>query len=280
MPKRRPPSRSPASPAASPRRHQGEREETYHGQHACEALFAKRPEAIVRVYLTAAVKQRFSRLIGYCSTARRGYKIVEPENLDRIAGTRHHEGIAVLARAIPRWTMANLLPAVETGSLTGPFLFLDGVSNPHNLGSILRTAAHFGCSAVLGRVSDLPPLSPAAVRVAEGAAERVPVCDLATPRNDLMRLQSAGFRLVATSSHRGEPLSQAGLTRRSIIVLGSEATGITRQLERVADRTVSIPGTGAVESLNVAVACGVLLAEACRERPTPVRSKPSRPRGR
>ena len=266
MPDRRP-RRSPqsASPRARPR-HQAAEEETYHGRHACEALFATRPEAIVRVYLTAPLRQPFRQLIGYCSSARRGYRIVESDNLDRIAGTRHHEGIAILAKSVPRLTMADLIPAVESGSFPGPFVYLDGVSNPHNLGSILRTAAHFGCSAVLGRAGDLPPLSPAAVRVAEGAAEVVPVCDLAEPKKDLARVQAAGFRLIATSSHRGEPLRQAGLSRRSILVLGSEGTGITRQLERTADRTVSIPGTGAVESLNVAVACGVLLAEVCRER--------------
>lgn len=266
MPERRP-RRSPPPASAHPRpRHQAAEEETYHGRHACEALFARRPEAIVRVYLTAQLRQPFRQLIGYCSSARRGYRVVESENLDRIAGTRHHEGIAILAKSVPRLTMAELIPAVESGRFAGPFVYLDGVSNPHNLGSILRTAAHFGCSAVLGRAGDLPPLSPAAVRVAEGAAEVVPVCDLAESKTDLARLQAAGFRLVATSSHRGEPLRQAGLGRRSILVLGSEGTGITRQLERTADRTVSIPGTGDVESLNVAVACGVLLAEICRER--------------
>lgn len=259
-------------------RHQAAEEETYHGLHACEALFAKRPEAIIRVYLTAAVRPRFRRLISYCSTARRGYRVVDSENLDRIAGTRHHEGIAILARAIPRWTVAELLAAVAAGGLPGPFVYLDGVSNPHNLGSILRTAAHFGCSAVLGKGGDLPPLSPAAVRVAEGAAELVPVCDLAEPRTDLSRLREAGFRLVATSSHRGEPLADSGLNRRSVIVLGSEGTGITRMMESTADRTVCIPGTGAVESLNVAVACGVLLAEACREKAVPHTTKPPRRR--
>lgn len=257
---------APQKPSLPRARHQAAEEETYHGRHACEALFATRPEAIVRVYLAAQLRQPFRQLIGYCSSSRRGYRIVEGDSLDRIAGTRHHEGIAILAKSVPRWTMADLVPAVESGRFTGPFVYLDGVSNPHNLGSILRTAAHFGCSAVLGRAGNLPPLSPAAVRVAEGAAEVVPVCDLTEPKTDLARLQAAGFRLVATSSHRGEPLRQAGLGRRSILVLGSEGTGVTRQLERTADRTVCIPGTGAVESLNVAVACGVLLAEVCRER--------------
>lgn len=255
----------PAGPQAPAERHRGGDEETYHGSHACEALFARRPESVVRVYLTAAARQRFAKLIRFCSSSRRGYRLVEADNLDRIAGTRHHEGIAILAKAIPRLPAADFFAAVATRQQTGPWLYLDGVSNPHNLGSILRTAAHFGCSAILGREGELPPLSPAAVRVAEGAAEQVPVCDLANPQADLERLHAFGIRLVATTSHHGTPLAAAGLTQRSVIILGSEGTGMTRALERLTDTTVCIPGTGAVESLNVAVAGGILLAEACRQ---------------
>ncbi len=219
----------------------------------------------MRVYLTDAVRQRLGTLLRYCSSTRRGYRLVDAESLDRIAGTKHHEGIAILAKAIPHRDAADLFSSITAGQNTGPWLYLDGVSNPHNLGSILRTAAHFGCSGILGRDGELPPLSPAAVRVAEGAAEQVPVYELADPRADLARLQAAGLRLVATTSHRGTPLQAAGLSRRCVLILGSEGTGMTRPLERLADTTVCIPGTGSVESLNVAVACGILLAETCRQ---------------
>lgn len=261
-----PPARQPhASPASDSQRHRSSDEETYHGLHACEALFAHRPESVVRVYLTTAVRRRLGPLIRYCSSSRRGYRLVDSESLDRLAGTKHHEGVAILAKAIPRHNAAELFSAIETGQLTGPWLFLDGVSNPHNLGSLLRTAAHFGCAGILGREGELPPLSPAAVRVAEGAAEIVPTYELADPRADLSRLQKAGIRLIATTSHRGTPLQAADLCRRCVLILGSEGSGMTRSLERLADTTVCIPGTGAVESLNVAVACGILLAEACRQ---------------
>jgi TrmH RNA methyltransferase len=190
--------------------------------------------------------------------------MVEDENLRRISGSTHHEGVAILAKAIRRWTLEDLLAATQRG--TGPILYLDGVENPHNLGSILRTAAHFGVMAVAGRGGELPPLSPAAVRVAEGAAESVPVCDLADPPADLRRLAKAGFAIVAASSHRGESPQQAPFAGRCVLVLGSEGKGLSPAIERVATSRVCIPGTGAVESLNVSVACGVLLGEAWRQR--------------
>lgn len=254
-----------AVPAARVR-HKGATEETYHGLRACEAVFARRPADIVRVYLTAARKPRCGELLRWCVENRRGFQIVADENLRRITGSTHHEGVAILARAIPRWNLADLLRESEAGRLAGPILYLDGVENPHNLGSMLRTAAHFGVAVVAGRQGELPPLSPAAVRVAEGAAEIVPVCDLADPAAALRRLAAAGAKVVAASSHRGEPPQRAPLDGACVLVLGSEGRGVSPAIERTAGWHVRIPGSGAVESLNVSVACGVLLAEAWRQR--------------
>jgi TrmH RNA methyltransferase len=241
----------------------------YHGVRACAALFARRPQDIVRVYLSSARQREFAALLAWCGRERKGFQIVAAENLQRLTGSLHHEGVAILAKSLRRLDMADLLRGIEGGTITGPLVYLDGVQNPHNLGSILRTAAHFGAGAILGRLGELPPLSPSAVRVAEGAAEHVPVADLADPLVDLARLKVAGFQVVATTSHAGQPLFGAPLGERLVIVLGSEGEGMSRPLAAAADLTVQIPGTGAVESLNVSVAAGILLGEAWRRRPPP-----------
>ena len=258
---RKPTARPVERPAA---RHQGKAEEKYHGVRACEALFARRPGDIIRVYVAEERRRQFAAILDHCAKARLGFQVVAQENLARISASTHHEGIVILARACLRWGMPDLLRAIEERRLKGPLLYLDGIQNPHNLGAILRTAAHFGTAAVLGAHGDLPPLSPAAVRVAEGAAEHVPVCDLADPRADLLRLKELGFRVVATSSHRGSPLSPKSLGGKIVLVLGSEGEGVSKPIAALADEAVQIPGTGAVESLNVSVACGILLAEAWR----------------
>jgi len=263
----RPPAR-PARPAATApadeRRHRSKREEVFHGVRACAAVFARRPEAIVRVYLTAGRRREFAALLDWCARERRGFQVVADENLARLSGSLHHEGIAILARALPRGSLTDLLAGIGAGTIAGPLVYLDGVQNPHNLGSILRTAAHFGAGAVIGRAGELPALSAAAARVAEGAAEHVPVFDLADPPADLRRLGRAGFVTVATASTGGEPLFAARLDRRVIVVLGNEGEGVSRPLLAAAGRVVRIPGTGVVESLNVSVACGVVLGELWR----------------
>ena len=268
-PPRRPPRPGPRpqrpTPASErgPPRHQRKAEEKYHGVRACEALFARRPADIVRVYVSARRKPTFAKLIEHCVRARKGFQVVDDGSLERLTGSLHHEGIAILAKAIVRRDLAGLVDGIESGSITGPLVYLDGVQNPHNLGSILRTAAHFGAGAIVGAEGHLPPLSAAAVRVAEGAAEHVPVVALANPGPDLARLKKAGFEFVATTSRGGEPLWKAtlGPAERLVVVMGSEGEGTSRAVERACDRTVQIPGTGAVESLNVSVACGIVLGE-------------------
>ena len=259
----------PTGSPGGPRRHRAASEETYHGLRACEALAARRRDEIVRVYLTAARKPTFAALLTWCAANHKGFQIVPEENLRRISGATHHEGIAILAKAIRRQSFADLLAAIEAGRCPGPLLYLDGVENPHNLGSILRTAAHFGVAAVVGKAGELPPLSPAAVRVAEGAAEIVPVCDLAEPAADLRRLAAAGFAIVVASSHKGGPPAAAPLGGKTVLVLGSEGRGVSSAIARAATAEVCIPGSGAVESLNVSVAAGILLAEAWRQRQIP-----------
>lgn len=235
----------------------------FHGVRACQALFARRPEDIVRVYVAQARQKEFADLLAWCARERKGFQVVEPDSLQRLTGSVHHEGVAILAKAVRRSDLSDLL---GRGGEAAAVLYLDGVQNPHNLGSMLRTAAHFGAAAVVGKAGDMPPLSAAAVRVAEGAAEHVPVCDLADPVADLARLKKAGYRVVVTSSHRGESLFTAKLGPKVVLVLGSEAEGVSKPIEALADLRVRIPGTGVVESLNVSVACGIVLAEAFRHR--------------
>jgi TrmH RNA methyltransferase len=285
---RRPTNNRPAAPAGirrgkgsapgptdrEPGRHRRSDEEVYHGLRACQGLFARRSDDIVRVYLAAGRRGDFADLLGWCARTRRGFQIVEDANLGRLTGSIHHEGIAIVARAARRLSVDDLRGALAAGQRGGPIVHLDGVHNPHNLGSILRSAAHFHAAAVTGRAGDLPAVSPAAARVAQGAADAVPLCDLVDPAADLATLRGDGWVIVGTSSHRGDPYRARPLPLRTVFVLGSEGQGMSPEAERLLDRCVRIPGSGAVESLNVAVACGILLAEwsaahADRRAPSP-----------
>ncbi|MFO1004870.1 MAG: TrmH family RNA methyltransferase [Planctomycetaceae bacterium] len=279
-PGQQPDSQSPRGQGTAAPFHGNDDEQKICGFHACLGVFQRRPDDIIKVYLTEDRTRHVSALLKWCAANRRAYNVVADENLERLSGSSHHEGIMILTRKPAPLDDRALIQGVRAGTLTGPFLYLDGLQNPHNLGALLRTAAHFAVSAILGSYSDLPEVSAATSRVAEGGAEHVPVIALLRPEETLAELQENGFVVLATSSHQGRSIYKEVLTPKTIFVLGGEHSGVSGDLIQLADRCLLIPGTGHVESLNVSVAGAVLLSELYRQvNSTASSEKPSKPGG-
>ncbi len=260
---------APAAAPAPPARERRDAELRIHGFNAVHAVFARRPHAIRKLYLAEARIPQLQPLLKWCVANRIGYRVVDETDLQKLAASAHHEGVvAEVLRAEPVSLSAWLRELPE-----GPqcALWLDGVGNPHNLGAILRSAAHFGVTAILLPKHSELALSGAAARVAEGGAEAVPFVRLGREDNSVAQLHSAGFQLAATVVHGGSDVFKLTLPPRVVYVLGSEGTGMSSELKALCDLRVSIPGSGAVESLNVASATSVLLATwaRCRNHPAP-----------
>lgn len=200
--------------------------------------------------------QDFGDLLKYCADHRMPYRVVGDEELEKVSGARHHEGICVVTRP----TKPTDLEAVLAAPGPGLVLATDGVGNPHNIGTLLRTAAHFGARAVLVG-GNLRRLSSAAYRTAEGAAESVGIVFAQDLGPLLEQCKSKGYTVCATSSHRGRDLFEQALPERTCILLGAERHGLSDALSSAADQHLRIPGTTAVESLNVASSAAIFLAE-------------------
>lgn len=254
------PSPRPA-PAAASAEEPGEdrRELRLYGRNAIEAVFARRPEAIRKLYLLEARIPQVQPLLKWCAANRVGYRVVGEDDLRKLAASTHHEGIvADVLRETPL-SLGEWLTALPEGPACA--LWLDGVGNPHNLGAILRSAAHFGIGAVLLPKEASLALSGAAARVAEGGAEAVRFVRMGREDNALAQLRSAGFQLAATVVRGGEDLFAVRLPQRLVYVLGAEGEGMNDALAAICDMQLRIPGSSAVESLNVASATAVLLAQ-------------------
>ncbi len=237
----------------------------YYGLHACLAIWKSRPEDIIRVYLDSSNLKTFKPLLKWCAEKKRAYHIVPSADLDKVSDSVHHEGVCILANELPFYSSEEFL---ATLSKRGPkicLLYLDGVQNPHNLGSILRTCAHFGIPYLLGEQGKLPALSPSACRIAKGAAEIVRLIPLQKPIQTLHSLKQKGFSLISTSSHGGSSLYQFQFPSRAIIALGSESHGVSADFLKLAPSQLKIPGTGLIESLNVSVATSLFIGEYCRQ---------------
>lgn len=250
--------------ASPPPRGRGDELRLY-GLNAVQAAFARRPEALRKLYLSQDRIGQLQPLLKWCVSQRIGYRVVDDvDELRKLAASTHHEGVvADMLRPAPLG-LQDWIAALRAGPVCA--LWLDGVGNPHNLGAILRASAHFGVSALL-LAHDAPlALSGAAARVAEGGAEAVPFVRLDATDDSLGALRAAGFTLAATVVRGGDDVFAATLPDRLVYVLGAEGEGMDEGLAGACDLRLSIPGTGAVESLNVAAATAVLLAQWARAR--------------
>jgi TrmH RNA methyltransferase len=248
-----------AKPVTATTRH---REMKVCGINACLALFNNRPHQISKAYLTQRNLEAFSDLMRYLSKNRVGYNVVTTDEMVKIAGGEHHEGICLVVKTPETRTTIE-----ELASRPGPQLVLafEKLKDPHNLGAIARSAAHFGASCLLlGPGSSTP--SAASFRIAEGGIEFLELRYTGDFARDLRTFSKKGFAIFTTSSHEGAALADLKFPERAVLVLGQEDTGLTKG-SLALGKPVQIPGSGNVESLNVAVAGAVLASEFRRQHP-------------
>jgi TrmH RNA methyltransferase len=182
------------------------------------------------------------------------------DELDRLVGSTHHEGLCIVAR--PRKWLSVKELADALARTRGLAIALDRVRNPYNVGAILRSAAFLGLdAALLGAPAPHPALAPAAVRVAEGAAEHIELARTTDLGETLARLRSHGVHIVGADGRSTTSTVGFAFRRPAVLVMGHEREGLGDRVRARCDAVVSIPGSGRVESLNVSVAAGILMAQ-------------------
>jgi TrmH RNA methyltransferase len=227
------------------------------GPAAVAALFARRPQAVLRLFYLPARRREAGPFCKDLAAARKPYREVPPEELARIAGTPHHGGIVAVAeaRAVP--DLGAPFPATLLAARVLPVL--DAVGNPHNLGAIARSAAFFGCAGML--LSDdarQAGLSDAAYRTAEGGLEHLALYRAANLPVTL-RAMAPRFTTVAAVARGGVAPAALPRTKGFALLLGNEETGPGAAAIAACAHRVTLPGSGRVESLNVSVATAVLI---------------------
>lgn len=235
------------------------------GLRAGLAVLAARRDDILRVAHDRDARSEIGELLRFCTSRSIACTELPDGELARIAETTHHEGLVVMTR--PRKWISLAPLGDRLVSTRGVALALDRVRNPYNIGAILRTAAFLGIdAAILGAIAPHPALPPDAVRVSEGGAEHLPLARTTDLADTLARLRARGVRVYGADGRADTSAIGFRFERPSVIVVGHEREGISDRVRAQCDRLVAIPGTGAVESLNVAVASGLLMSEALRAR--------------
>ena len=231
------------------------------GLNAVTALFARRPDDVVRLFYDDDHKTSAGPLCAELARVRRPYRLLPPDELEKAAGTPHHGGIVAIATPRPLGMMDFV--RVPRHPL---ILVLDGIGNPHNLGAIARSAAFFGVGALLLHETPLQAMpSDAAYRVAEGGLEHLEVYKTRNLRKALLALDPHYRTVAATLTADAVPLSTLPRDRPVALVLGNEERGVGFEALETCRRRVRIDGRGAVQSLNVAQAAAVLLHDLTRQ---------------
>lgn len=242
--------------------------ETIYGMHAVRMMLERNPARVVRVLATE--RRDDARMRAIEELARRQQRPLERisvKALEQRLGEVTHQGIAAEIVPLPPWSEDHLLAALQTAS--APLLLaLDGVQDPHNLGACLRSADACGALAVIVPKDRAAQLTPTARKVAAGAAETTPVISVTNLVRTLKLLKDAGLWVVGADAAAEQPAPAVDLKGPVVLVLGAEGSGLRQLTRENCDYRVRLPSQGAVESLNVSVAAGMLLYEAARQRGT------------
>ena len=236
--------------------------EKIYGRHSVNAVFSIRPRAIRRIILLAGRKSSLNE--EYIELASR-HKI-QPEILPRdkflraanLAEDDKHQGICIFTE--PRTIYGEKdLELLRNGRVV---LALDQVSNPQNLGTMLRNAAFFGADAVILLRNRSTDITPTVTRVAVGAAEFVKLFKVINLARSLETLKKFGFWVYGLDERGQKTLAETDFDERTVFVVGAEGEGLRLRTKKFCDELVRIPGgRRGIESLNAGVATAVALAE-------------------
>lgn len=237
-----------------------------YGLHAVRSLLRRNPQRVARVYLQHGRHDaRADEIERLARAAGRTVERIEAAVLQKRLGEAVHQGVVAEVAPLAPWSEDDLLEAV-TKTHHPLLLALDGVQDPHNLGACLRTADACGVVALIVPRDRAAPLNATARKVAAGAAETTPIATVTNLARTLGVLKGAGLWIVGADADGPQRAQEVDLTGGRVLVMGAEGTGLRQLTRRHCDWLVQLPSVGAVESLNVSVATGMLLYEALRQR--------------
>lgn len=244
-------------------------EERVEGRNAVAELLSS-TRRVTRVFVLEGARQG-DPLAELAATARsRGVRVdtVARRELDRMSERGAHQGVIAL---VEPFRYANLDDIISSGASLDSSLIvvLDHVTDPQNLGAVIRTAEVVGASGVLIPKDRAAGMTPSALKASAGAAEHLPIARITNVTQTLERLKEAGFWVVGASEKARQTAWEAPLEGRIALVMGAEGTGLARLTERACDLLVSLPVRGKVSSLNVSAATAVLAYEWLRRTTKP-----------
>ncbi|CAG67307.1 MULTISPECIES: 23S rRNA (guanosine(2251)-2'-O)-methyltransferase RlmB [Acinetobacter] len=242
--------------------------EYYYGVHSVESLLELEPERVLTLFtLKGRDDQRLQKILELAEPFGISVQKASRDSLEKLAGLPFHQGVVAAVRPHPVLNEKDLDQLLQNND-QALLLALDQVTDPHNLGACIRTAAAMGIAAVIVPRDRSASLTPTARKVAAGGAEKVKFIQVTNLARTLAHIKAHFFvKVVGTMlDEKALPIQKYDFSGNVAIVMGAEDTGLRPITQSQCDQTVYIPMSGNLQSLNVSVAAGMALYEACRQR--------------
>ena len=232
-----------------------------YGIHAIEAALNNPERVVHELKLTTNARERLARALRARAVS---FETVTPKDLDHLLGPDCvHQGAALKTELLPEPTLDDLMARAGDGL---PLLILDQVTDPHNLGAILRSAAVFGAAGLITTRRNSPPLAGTVAKTASGALEHIPVALVSNLARAMGQMNRAGVTIIGLDGEGDTLLQDADLRSPLAMVLGAEGPGLRRLTRKNCDQICAIHAPGPVQSLNVSNAAAICLHLAAMRR--------------
>jgi 23S rRNA (guanosine2251-2'-O)-methyltransferase len=244
-----------------------------YGRHSVlAALDSER--ALNRIWVTPRLRYdpRFHTLLTEAKAGGAVIDEVEPRRLDQITKGATHQGIVAQVASHPYLELADLIEQAKAKVEHPVIVVADGITDPHNLGAIIRSAEAMGAQGLVIPQRRAVGITSTVAKVAAGALETFPVARVINLGRALEELKAAGFWIYGTVAEASQTVDAVSFDGATVVVIGSEGEGLNLLTQKNCDLLISIPLQGAVPSLNASVAAGMVLYEVFRQR----RSQPLR----
>ncbi len=229
------------------------------GQHAVRAAWRNPEREIKALYVTENALRDFELS---APVKRPAPTVVEKKELDKITRDGVHQGVALDAAPLAELDLMDLIIKVSDKPRS-VFAILDQVTDPHNVGAILRSACALGVDGVIMQKKHAPELTGVLAKTASGAIEHIDVCYETNLSRSIETLKERGFEIIGLDETGNESLQQISAGDKTVIVLGAEGDGLRRLIRENCDRLVHLPTTGEVSSLNVSNAAAIAFFKLC-----------------
>lgn len=241
--------------------------ELIYGRHSVLSALENQRQ-LNRIWITQQLRysSRFHTLLPLAKARGTVIDEVGYTRLDSITGGATHQGVAAQVAAYAYCELDDLIARAKSATEQPIILVADGITDPHNLGAIARTAEAMGAQGLVIPQRRAVGITSSVMKVAAGALEHLPVARVVNLSRSLETLKEAGFWLYGLSEKATQPLHDIDLKGAIVLVVGSEGEGLSLLTQRCCDGLVSIPLAGKIPSLNVSVATGMALYELHRQR--------------